>query len=883
MNRRRFLKDSVICGGLMSAFGGVGSRDLLAQSAQQPANLGEINFNDAVVLAPEIISRREGKAVQVLVEEVEKCTEIRWPVVHNLASGSHPVIVVGSDQALKQLSTELPHDLVSGGKALASPDGYRLRTGTSAGSTIILVSAAGERGVLFGVGGLLRSLRMSKRQVGLSGPLDVATSPKYRLRGHQLGYRPKTNAYDGWSVPMWDQYYRDLAVFGTNAVELIPPRSDDEPNSPHFSLPQLQMMVQMSKLADEYGLDLWIWYPAMDRDYSNPDTVEFAINQWGEVFKALPRIDVVFVPGGDPGHTEPKYLMALLEKQTQNLHRYHPHAEMWMSPQSFDKAWMDEFFGIMDREPPWLSGVVYGPQMRFEVSVLRQRLPKRYPIRLYPDITHSLDCQFPVPDWDLAYALTEGREVINPRPIDYANIFRLQAPYSIGFLSYSEGCNDDVNKMLWSSLAWDPERPIIEILREYSGYFISDRLRDDFAQGLLSLEANWRGPLLQNGSVETTLEQFQDMEATATPQELENWRFQMGLYRAYFDAFVRRRLLIETAAQEKAMAVLGEIRRMGVRPKPLGVGGRFVEPTSELDLSVLLDQAEQYLNGPLTDSSPQVLRTRIHELGEALFQSIHMQLAVELYQGEAVERAANLDTLDAPLNDAPWLRQQFAEIRKLASRPQPTPSVPLEAQQAPDKSLPEAMRNRMSAYRALFEEMRKKVAAYEAHYQAIAALVDRTDPGPGGFYDNVGDLARQPHLVLGLGAKGDPEFRQSALFGRGYPWWPGLSAPLAWWCYGESMFDEPLQMHYDHLDRTAQYKVRVVYIGSPGSKVQLDCNGNYPVHPLMNKPWPPKPVEFDIPPEATATGALTLIWHREQGLGGAGRGCEVAEVWLMKK
>ena len=44
--------------------------------------------------------------------------------------------------------------------------------------------------------------------------------------------------------------------------------------------------------------------------------MEFALKEWGEVFRQLPRIDAVFVPGGDPGHTQPKYLLALLEKQT---------------------------------------------------------------------------------------------------------------------------------------------------------------------------------------------------------------------------------------------------------------------------------------------------------------------------------------------------------------------------------------------------------------------------------------------------------------------------------------------------------------------------------------------------------------------------------------
>ena len=144
---------------------------------------------------------------------------------------------------------------------------------------------------------------------------------------------------------MWENYIRDLAVFGTNAIELIPPRSDDDADSPHFPLPPMQMMVEMSRLAKEYGLQCWIWYPAMDKDYSNPATVEFALKEWGEVFRQLPRIDAVFVPGGDPGHTEPKYLMALLEKQTANLKKYHPKASMWVSPQGFNAPWMEQFFG----------------------------------------------------------------------------------------------------------------------------------------------------------------------------------------------------------------------------------------------------------------------------------------------------------------------------------------------------------------------------------------------------------------------------------------------------------------------------------------------------------------------------------------------------------
>ena len=51
---------------------------------------------------------------------------------------------------------------------------------------------------------------------------------------------------------------------------------------------------------------------------------------------------------------------------------------------------------------------------------------------------------------------------------------------------------------MWGSLGWDPDRPVIEVLREYSRYYVGERYTDDFAQGLLALERNWQGPLLGN-------------------------------------------------------------------------------------------------------------------------------------------------------------------------------------------------------------------------------------------------------------------------------------------------------------------------------------------------------------------------------------------------
>ena len=52
---------------------------------------------------------------------------------------------------------------------------------------------------------------------------------------------------------------------------------------------------------------------------------------------------------------------------------------------------------------------------------------------------------------------------------------------------------------------------------------------------------------------------------------------------------------------------------------------------------------------------------------------------------------------------------------------------------------------------------------------------------------------------------------------------------------------------------------------------------------MQPKPTDFQPVEFDIPKEATAGGELKLTWTKPAGLGGNGRGVQVAEVWLIRK
>jgi hypothetical protein len=814
--RRPGLTIAVLLCALLTAAPAAHPRPQPRPAAQASGDASLLDLAGATVVMPETVSVQERTAVRVLVEEIAKRTAIRLPVATRWPADTVPAVAVGP----LATSSDWAGPGLRGAPGAATPgrEGYRVAIHSGGRSApTVLVLGADARGVLFGVGRLLRELRMTSGQLRAPAALSIVSTPQIAVRGHQLGYRPKTNAYDAWDVPMWEQYIRDLAVFGSNAIELIPPRSDDAPDSPHFPLPQIDMMVEMSRLAGEYGQDVWIWYPALDKDYGDPKQVEFALAEWAGVFQKLPRIDAIFVPGGDPGHTQPKHLMALLERQTASLRTYHPNAQMWVSPQGFTKAWMDEFYQILKAEPAWLTGVVFGPQVRDSLPILRGSVPKRYRIRRYPDITHSLRSQYPVPDWDIAHALTSQREQINPRPLDQAVIFRALLPYATDFITYSEGPNDDVNKFVWSGLGWDPKTDVLQILREYSRYFIGPRYTDSFAQGLLALERNWGGPLAANASVYTTLEQFQAMERAAAPRDLLNWRFQQALYRAYYDAHVRSRLLHETAVEERALERLRAIRRGESRQA--------------------IAEAERILGEAQTRPAPE-WRLRVYTLAEALFQSIRQQLSVERYRAIAVGRGATLDSFETPLNNTGWLLARLAEAAALGSE--------------------------------------------DERLAAIHRSVRWTDPGPGGYYDDLGNPSQQPHLVRGLPYEEDPQRFKSTLTGFGYrPDWR-----LSWMTHAESFWETPLRMRYTGLDPAAQYRVRVVYAGdvfSMTTLIRLTANETLEIHPPLKKEMPIAPVEFDVPVEATRGGELTLTFSAPPGMGGAGRGNQVAEVWLIRK
>ena len=587
-----------------------------------------------VVRCGDAVPEAEKTAARVLSEEVGRRTGRAWPV-SPAWPGQGPVVVVLSGTSAQIASRAVPQRAWE-----TRPEGYTVfaETDTSRPGTVWIVGAD-PAGALFGVGRFLRALEWQEGACWLEGPLDESSAPAYPIRGHQLGYRATANSYDAWDGSQMEQYIRELSFFGANAVENIPFQDHD---SPVMKVPRWDMNIAMSRLCQQYGLAYWVWTPA-DFDLKDDEKRRSNLLEYERLFQDCPKLDAIFFPGGDPGNNHPHEVLPFMEEVAQRMLPAHPKCRIWISLQGFDGPKVDAFYdGILKREPDWLGGVVAGPSSP-AIPATRARLLRRYGLRHYPDLTHTVRSQYPTPWWDPAFGFTLGREPVNPEPLRYAEVHNTYAPYTDGFLSYSDGVHDDVNKTIWSALSWDPSGHVRDILVEYSRVFFGSKQAEPGADGILMLEQNWRGSLVTNPGAEATQMFWKGLQSHA-PHLASNWRWQMCLLRANYDAFVRQRLLLETGWEKAANQALASASVLG----------------SEASMR----RAREALAANYPERT-QVLRGRVISLCEDLYQSIGLQTSVSKYHASGAERGAVLDFIDIPLNNRWWLEDEMSKALAL--------------------------------------------------------------------------------------------------------------------------------------------------------------------------------------------------------------------------
>ncbi len=515
--------------------------------------------------------------------------------------------------------------------ASVTGDGYRIRQ-TDDGLTI---SAGRLRGLVFGIGRLLRKCTFSSDgRISSDEDLTGDFYPEKAVRGHQLGYRPLSNTYDKWDVADYRRYMTELMYFGMNTVELIPLDRQNE----LMRYDSVTMACLVSEAAHELDLDVSVWIPNGDGD-EKTELLEREI-----LFQRLPYLDAVFVPGSDPGDLGAKELIGRCVKIKEILQKTHPAAGLWVSAQAPHNApgWGDVFVEEVNLHKEIFAGVIQGPNRAFDLPELRKKIDASLPIRYYPDICHTVRCEYPLKNVSYVYNTAFGRESVCPRPKDYEALSAQVRPFTVGSVTYSDGVNDDVNKAVWCMLEWDPTLSAEEITEDYARCYLYGRDAETWTAGILNAERLFHRPVLDPKN-EFTL-------YLLTPDKTDrDWRANSLYFFSLCAAFVRKKYESEQA--KRGLLLAGFDAGDGETPE-------------------------------MKD-----LRREIDRVASLLYEEIGMQLDVARFHAYGAERGATLETLDLPITDLQRLRHVKALAESRGDDPVKAMRYDSEKTSAPEKGI----------------------------------------------------------------------------------------------------------------------------------------------------------------------------------------------------
>jgi hypothetical protein len=234
------------------------------------------------------------------------------------------------------------------------------------------------------------------------------------------------------------------------------------------------------------------------------------------------------------------------------------------------------------------------------------------------------------------------------------------------------------------------------------------------------------------------------------------------------------------------------------------------------------------------------LRTDLTAIADRLWDRARMRLSVPRHGASHWERGANLDRADIQLNDR----------------------TAVEADIAAALSQPDAAAR-------------------------LAAIGDPWRTADFALYDDLGDPTAEPHLVRDLGAPrrdearlNDPQSLHTAIDGVA-DHIPDQGWRMADLSYAEGLYETPVRLRYTGLERNRRYRLRARWAGEDYALPMRLTGDGVELHAFRPRAANPETVETAIPASLTADGTLELEWHRPPGIGGGGRGHQIAQTWLI--
>jgi hypothetical protein len=559
----------------------------------------------------------------VLAEEIARRSGVRWSIVNE--QDRSPIIELS-------IADSMDTDL--------GDEGYRIAVDALetfvGGMATVRIGAMSKRGLLYGVGRLLREVDWTAGVVLVSRDLMDESRPYQMYRGHLLGYGPELSMYSAWSTQRYEQYVRELIMFGANAIGNAPTEFKDTESYDSHGNPNAESGSTLSAICADYGVDYWIVLPASSVCGENASDLIASI---GSIAAMSAKLDGILLSVADHSDDDRFECLMSTGESVRRLFDGAPSVpDIWLGVWDMTSPELDSLSAMLETEDPaWLTGVAGSPAMRS----IRNHIPRRFDVTVCADLGDEYGGELPTRWRDPALTQTLLAVAPNPRPEDAADLHAFVRRGSAGILLRSQGVNDEVNRAVWTALSWDPEAKLRDIIEDYASCHLGPDISAAVVDAVLALERNWRGPLTTNGGVEATLRLWRELDADH-PELQGSWRWQLLLLRAYSDAYTRDRLIYEEKLEARSYAALTDVLEIGANASAA--------------------RAERELLRAIEEPVRPELSQRIHELTYELIRSIGYG-AVSL--DDAPESV--LDPLNVPLNNRLWLVPKLESLRDLAS------------------------------------------------------------------------------------------------------------------------------------------------------------------------------------------------------------------------
>jgi hypothetical protein len=536
-------------------------------------------------------------------------------------------------------------------------------------------------------------------------------------------------------------------------------------------------------------------------------------------FSSYKGIDHITTYGGDAsGAVRPDYFFPHMERVLPLILKNQEGVKWWYSNQCLEdhaKDYDEYIFNyIREKNPPWLYGMVYGPWTKRGIKDIRQDLPSQYRIRHFPEICHPRWCQYPVPDWDRIYAIVWPRnKSIYAMPEMMRDIYLATRDHTVGALPYNH--TGSYNDL--NKFVWT-----------YAGWD-------------------------PEASVEEILEAYarvffaHDFKINPYHEKAGQWNMESLIDDAV--TYVRDALLL---LEENWKGPLAK--------------NNSTEPALEHWLRIA-----ECIGGPQENWRVEMFlyRARIDAQVKRKYD-LEMQLEREAYR--IMEDASDAD-----------IQKIRREVSKTFDR------IDYEFQRK-QKFLDELISIGLTDKFGDLEEITNNIytSFNDRHWinnelercsniEGLSGILNYEEPGPGGFYDNLGVPGEQPHLVGQYNWKNDPGF----VFGT-INWVDNDDDPdqrHTRLTHALSRYDTPLEMHWSNLDPAASYIVRVVYNGPFNIRIRCETDDGQEIHGFIEKPGNTY-VSYPVPEASTADGELNLRWYQDTT--DIMRGVSVSEIWLTR-